>query len=454
MLGTFDLQAAGIGRPVYLFIGAQDSDVRNRLCHGMYVYVGLGSAEAENEQLAGLGRETNIGGRERFHRALVQNSGGSGGWSFAERLPGPGRKNTFSMDCHPIRDFLKNPFFFRIERAVRQQRKIQKHVAVLADNIDKLVRNLRGSLIRKAVEIKPLADARVRLPRRWMNPIDHSTLYFKSRGAFFVVADRFRLSGMVLQRVNALWIGVVIMRNQIQADLIECASVGVDEIGMVLIDQIGNACQPFAFELLRRILRITGLLAGMRRKIKLPVLRIVSVVRNAGFRPGLIGVLVDVEPAPTPGQMLGHSEAQAVVARDLAPASDDVAFWSKHHRIPAVMLGIPAVEVVAVDAERDEVFGSGFFVAAYEGFRFPVLRSPVRDDVFVAHERRMPVMCDVKVVLPRPLDVHIARIPVALPRRALRTPMGPDAEFRIAEPFGAVILLQGLPRASKCAGPQ
>src|SRR3569833_1217057 len=44
------------------------------------------------------------------------------------------------------------------------------------------------------------------------------------------------------------------------------------------------------------------------------------------------------------------------------------------------------------------------------------------------------------------LDIHLARIPVAIFRHALRRPMRPDAEFGVAEPVGRVILrLQRLP---------
>ena len=44
------------------------------------------------------------------------------------------------------------------------------------------------------------------------------------------------------------------------------------------------------------------------------------------------------------------------------------------------------------------------------------------------------------------LVVHETGIPVAVFGLALRSPVGPDAEFRIAEPFGAFPSVQAFPR--------
>ena len=51
-----------------------------------------------------------------------------------------------------------------------------------------------------------------------------------------------------------------------------------------------------------------------------------------------------------------------------------------------------------------------------------------------------------KFVLPIVLDVHIARVPVAVLRNTLRTPVRPDAELGVAIPLRRFILQQRIPR--------
>ena len=46
------------------------------------------------------------------------------------------------------------------------------------------------------------------------------------------------------------------------------------------------------------------------------------------------------------------------------------------------------------------------------------------------------------LVLPVALDVHVLGVPVALHRHGLRSPVGPDAELGVAEPVGALVLLE------------
>ena len=58
-------------------------------------------------------------------------------------------------------------------------------------------------------------------------------------------------------------------------------------------------------------------------------------------------------------------------------------------------------------------------------------------------------MLYMEFVLPRSLDVHIARIPIALPGRALWSPMGKDAELYVTEPIGGSVLFQRLPGGLK-----
>src|SRR5262249_17869027 len=56
--------------------------------------------------------------------------------------------------------------------------------------------------------------------------------------------------------------------------------------------------------------------------------------------------------------------------------------------------------------------------------------------------RRMTVVSDVIIVLGVALNVHLPGVPIALLGHALRRPMRPDAELRVAEPFGALVILR------------
>ena len=49
------------------------------------------------------------------------------------------------------------------------------------------------------------------------------------------------------------------------------------------------------------------------------------------------------------------------------------------------------------------------------------------------------------LVLGIALHVHLARVPVAVLGLALRPPVRPDAELRVAEPVGRLVLRKGFP---------
>src|ERR1017187_9528587 len=66
-------------------------------------------------------------------------------------------------------------------------------------------------------------------------------------------------------------------------------------------------------------------------------------------------------------------------------------------------------------------------------------------DVFVSELRRMPISLHMRLILARSLNVHISRVPVALLRHALRTPVRPYTEFCIAIPIWALVGLERFP---------
>ena len=50
------------------------------------------------------------------------------------------------------------------------------------------------------------------------------------------------------------------------------------------------------------------------------------------------------------------------------------------------------------------------------------------------------------------LDIHVAGIPVALFRLALRPPMRPNAKLGVAEPLGKLVIGERLPRRLELSG--
>ena len=58
-------------------------------------------------------------------------------------------------------------------------------------------------------------------------------------------------------------------------------------------------------------------------------------------------------------------------------------------------------------------------------------------------------MFDLVFILWVALHIHVTRIPVALLRLALRTPVRPDAELGVTKPVRRLILLERIPRRLK-----
>jgi hypothetical protein len=111
------------------------------------------------------------------------------------------------------------------------------------------------------------------------------------------------------------------------------------------------------------------------------------------------------------------------------------------------MLAVEEIEIVMVDAHAHEVARARLLIFVYEILRLPILGLPLADDVEKAGAAGMTIMLEVMLVgavaraLPRlaPLLIEQPRVPVAVLRLALRAPVRPDAQLRIAEPVGVAI---------------
>ena len=91
-------------------------------------------------------------------------------------------------------------------------------------------------------------------------------------------------------------------------------------------------------------------------------------------------------------------------------------------------------------AHGEEVLRPSAFVEADQMLGIPLLRLPEIVDLHEADLGGVAVGLDVVVVVLFALDIHTARIPVALLGDALRRPVRPHAELSIAKPLRRLIV--------------
>ena len=114
----------------------------------------------------------------------------------------------------------------------------------------------------------------------------------------------------------------------------------------------------------------------VRREVKVTILGVAAVVRNAGIRAFLVAALVYIEPAVTPLKMLSDSEPQPMLQRCLVPEPDNVLLRTPVRRVLRVMLRIPTIEVVVIYGECDKIPGPSALVAFYQVFGIEMFRLP------------------------------------------------------------------------------
>lgn len=126
--------------------------------------------------------------------------------------------------------------------------------------------------------------------------------------------------------------------------------------------------------------------------------------------------------------MDAHAQRQAILAAGLGPLAHDVALGSHVHGVPGLVLAVPEVEVVVVVGQGHEELGSHALVEADERVGLPPLGFPLADDILEAEVLGVAILLEVHFLLPLSGVIHVAGIPVACLRLALRPPVGPDAE--------------------------
>ena len=152
--------------------------------------------------------------------------------------------------------------------------------------------------------------------------------------------------------------------------------------------------------------------------------------------------------------MLGDSEGQAFGFGGLLPIADDVTLRAHFDGVPLVVFGVPEVEVIVMDGHADEVFCAGSLVEFHEPLGIELLCFPKWEHVFPTMLRWVAVVLEVVLIVVTVVvfRIHVARVPIAIHRHRLRSPVGPDAELGVAEPVGAFVLGEGILRGLEGAG--
>ena len=166
-----------------------------------------------------------------------------------------------------------------------------------------------------------------------------------------------------------------------------------------------------------------------------------AIVGNILERPLDVVPVRHLQPMPCMGRVIAHAEPKAVLAGDLGPNPDDVLVGAHIHGVPRLIGGVIAVEIVVMVRQGHEVVRPRPNIEIHQLLRVPVLRGPGMIDVLEAHLGGMAVVAHLPGIVGRPLHVQPPGIPVALLGHALRRPVRPDTELRVAEPLRALVAL-------------
>ena len=171
--------------------------------------------------------------------------------------------------------------------------------------------------------------------------------------------------------------------------------------------------------------------------IEVPVGGVVAVVGDTGPGAVLVAALVGPPPGEGCAQVLRHAKGHVQLLGGSLPHPADVLVRADLHGVEAVQVGIEVEEMVVMHSLRHKVARAGLVVALHQRVGVKVFGLPQGAYVLPAELGGVSVGAQVMLVLGRVLQVHIPGVPVAAHGHGLRTPVAPDAELRIPEPFGA-----------------
>ncbi len=303
----------------------------------------------------------------------------------------------------------------------------------------------------------PLADAGVGLPGAGIDLVEDAALVVDDAGgAVGAVGEGFaEVDGLGFAAVG---VGAYVVESSDHGGE-GCtprgldAAVGVEEVGLVLIEEVFDAVEvlelpPVGCDAAHGVV-LDGLkeVGGHGGVVVIEVGEggVLAVVGDVGV--GTLGVgesggganqskeLERCSETPKRRPRARAAEAQRPTMSLCGPESN---------RVPArLVLGVPEIVAVVVNAHGEEVFRAGALVEIHQVVGVPLFGGEERDEVFVAGLGLGAEALEVVVVLRGAFDVHVAGVPVAVADGGLWTPVGPDAEFRVGEPVGRGVGAEG-----------
>src|SRR5271168_2077125 len=142
--------------------------------------------------------------------------------------------------------------------------------------------------------------------------------------------------------------------------------------------------------------------------------------------------------------MHSDAESHSLLAGRGCPCADYITMRTEGCRIPWVVLRIPGIEVAMMIGQRNEDSCACLLVACDQLVGVPIEQGPLRAEFFVSEARCRPVIIEVILVLPLPLDVNVASVPVTCLGDTLRRPVRPEPELGIAVPVWSLVIEQGI----------
>ena len=138
-------------------------------------------------------------------------------------------------------------------------------------------------------------------------------------------------------------IPVVVVRHEAEPPLFEKdRTIGVHQVGLVLIDQVFDAKEVVLLPLRGHSGWIPRVLRGLVRfVVQAEVAGIGAVVGYAFESAFLVGPVAGLKPVIADSQVLADAEAQSMIERGLAKQPDDVLLRPHLHRVPWIQLRVP-----------------------------------------------------------------------------------------------------------------
>ena len=392
--------------------------------------------------------------------------------TFAELHPGARAEDALAVLRHPCLQFVEEGSSLLVIGAVGTKRYVEQQVAVLGDDVHKLLHEVGGGAVAALVGacvVVPVADAVARLPGELHHLVGGTALHIPRESLLLVVVE-------YLAEDHAARVPVVDVGGNLEAAVAqgiegEHRDIEIDEVGIVAVDGIDGAVEEVGDELRRGRagsaapvpLAVYG--AVVPRTLAHGVLLLIEHLRVETFPPLALAVLlaevavvVDThlvalhikalggfEPRPRMVGMERDAQRQSHLLGGSGPLGEDVALGTDVHRVPGLVLGVPQVVVVVVVAQHEEILCSAAFVALHESHGIPFLGLEEWQDVLVAELGGVAVVVAVVLILMGALLIEAACHPVAAALDTLCAPMRPDAELGIAEPLGRLVLLERLP---------